>query len=93
MSSQHSDQNRSGKWFVASAACHGGTLFLYPALICGCHFHLVGLIVGTLPIAWAGYTLLSYTGLAERLLAYANSLTALSWIYLLWDSNLQFFYR
>lgn len=93
MNPQDGEQNRSRKWFVASLAWHGGTFFLYPALICGCHFHLDGLIVGTLPVAWAGYALLSYSGSAERFLAYTNSIAALGWFYRLWDSNLRFLYR
>ncbi len=85
--------DRWRRWFGISIAVHLGTFFLYPALICGCHFHLVAVPIGFVPVVWGGFTLVTYRATGERILGYINAALAFGWLYLAWDSNLQFALR
>lgn len=66
------------------------TFLFYPALICGCHFHLIAVPIGLIPVAWGGFTLVTYQAMGERILGYINTALAIGWLYLAWDSNIQF---
>lgn len=79
-------------WLPASIALHASTFALYPAFICGCHFHPSGLVVATVPIALGAFMLAHYSLFGERLVAYANGALAVSWFYYVWTSNLQFLF-
>ena len=83
--------DRWPRWRPISLAVHLGTFLLYPALICGCpHFHLIAVPVGLVPVAWGGFTLVTYHTTGERILGYINAAMAFGWLYMAWDSNLQF---
>lgn len=85
--------DRWQRWLGISLGVHLGSLFFYPALICGCHFHLIAVPVGLVPVAWGGFTLVTYHATGERILGYINAALAFGWLYLAWDSNLQFVFR
>ena len=85
--------DRWGRWFCISLGVHLLTFLSYPILICGCHFHVSAVPVGFVPVEWGGFTLLTYRTLGERILAHLNTALALGWLYLIWDSNLQFAFR
>jgi hypothetical protein len=82
--------DRWRKWFGVSMGIHFGTFIFYPMLICGCHFHLIALVVSSGPMVWGGYTLLNYQAAGERITAYLNTALTLGWLYLAWESNLRF---
>ena len=92
-SSGASVSDRWRRWSGISLAVHLGTLLVYPAAICGCHFHLVAVPFGFVPVVWGGFTLVTYQAIGERVVGYINAALAFGWLYLAWDSNLQFAFR
>ena len=79
------------RWWlgISFGVCLGSLLF-YSALICGCHFHLIAVPVGLVPVVWGGFTLVTYHTFGERILGYLNTVLAFGWLYLTWHSNLKF---
>lgn len=65
------------------------TFLLYPAFICGCHFHPIAVPVGLIPVLWGSYTLVTYRDIRECILAYINTLLAIGWLYISWETNIQ----
>ena len=94
-SAPHDDPaiDRWRRWLGISLAVHLGTFLLYPALICRCHFHRIAVPVALVPVVWCGFTLVTYHATGERILGYINAALAFGWLYLAWDSNLQFAFR
>ena len=80
-------------WLGLSLGVHLGSVLIYPALICGCHFHLIAVLVGLVPVVWGGFTLVTYQATGERILGYINTALAIGWLVLAWDSNLQFAFK
>lgn len=85
--------SRWRRWLFVSLIIQILTFLFYPACICGCHFHLVAVPVGLIPVGWAAYTFARYRGRGERAISYANVALAIGWLYLAWDSNLMFAFR
>jgi hypothetical protein len=85
--------DRWRRWLGLSLGIQLGTLFLYPALVCGCHFNPLAFLFSLMPVAWAGFTLLTYQAPGERILAYANLAVTFGWFHLEWVNNLQFLFR
>jgi len=85
--------DRGRRWFGITLGVQLGTFLFYPALICGCHFHLIAVPVGLIPVAWGGFTLVTYQAVGERILGYVNTALAIGWLYLAWESNIQFAFR
>ena len=89
----HSDNSRPTRarsWTLKTVLVHCFSFLLYPAFICGCHFSLIGLIFTFVPIGWGFYLLASYETRSERFTAYIATALSIAWIYLSWESNLQF---
>ena len=82
--------DRWPRWCAYSFVVQISTWFFYPAFICGCHFHVIAVPVGLIPVVWGGITLFGYRTLGERILGYINTALAVGWLYLAWDSNIQF---
>ncbi len=53
-------------------------------------FHSEALVAGMVPVGWAGFTFLASSSRRERLIAYINAALAIGWLFLAWDSNIQF---
>jgi hypothetical protein len=85
--------DRLRRWLWTTLAVQVGTLILYPAAICGCHFHSEAVVIGAAPLVWAGFTFLAYNSWRERLICYLNAALAIGWMLLEWDSNIQFAFR
>jgi len=85
--------DRTRLWVWTTLAVQIGALILYPATVCGCHFHSEALVAGMVPVMWAGFTFLAYGSSKERLVAYVNAAVAIGWLFLAWDSNIQFAFR
>jgi hypothetical protein len=81
--------DRWRRWFNISLGVHLSTILCYPALIRGCHCHMIAVPVGLVPVVWGGYTLVTHQAVGERVLGYINGALAFGWLYLAWDSNLQ----
>ncbi len=81
------------RWLAISLGVHLGSFLLYPALICGCHFHPIAVPVSLVPVVWGGFTLAACHATGERILGYINAALASAWLYFAWDSNLQFAFR
>ena len=82
--------SRAGAWSVRTALVHAVSLLIYPAPICGCHFHVAALIFSLLPIGWGFYLLVGRETWGERITAYAATLLSFAWIYFAWESSIQF---
>ena len=81
-------------WSGITLAVQLGTWIVYPALLFRCsQFHPIAVPVGLLPVAWGGFTLVTYRTMAERILGYINAAIAIGWLYVAWDSNLQYVSR
>ena len=85
--------SRAGAWPVRTALVHAISLPLYPAFICGCHFHISALIFSLIPIGWGFCLLVSYETWGERVTAYVATVLSFAWIYFAWDSNIQFIHN
>ena len=92
-SASMSAMDRTRRWVWTTLAVQVGTFILYPAAICGCHFHSEAVLIGAVPVAWGGYTFLAYSSWKERLISYVNGVLAIGWLFLEWDSNIQFAFR
>lgn len=69
------------------------SVFVYPMLICGCHFHLIAVVPTLAPTAWSVFLLMSYRTRAERIGSWAAFGFAMLWIWAGIDSNLKFILR
>jgi hypothetical protein len=82
--------DRWRRWCGITLAVQLGTFIFYSALICGCHFHWSAVPVGLIPVAWSGFTLVSYHALGERIVSYVTTAFAIGWLYFAWVSNIRF---
>jgi hypothetical protein len=79
-------------WLGVTLGVHIATLLIYPAAICGCHFHALAAIVGAFPILWTGFVLLAARSLREWIIAIVNLGISVGWIAVEWNSNLRFLF-
>jgi hypothetical protein len=82
--------DRSDGWIRVTLVVQLLSFFLYPAFICGCHFFVEAIPVSAIPIIWGFYPYFFYRTKREHLVGYANGALSVFWMYLAWDSNLQF---
>lgn len=75
---------------VISAGIFCGSVFIYPMLICGCHFHLSAAIATFVPLAWSVWLLASYQTAMGRFGSWLSFLVACAWLWIGYDSNLKF---
>ncbi len=68
-------------------------LFFYPALICGCHFHIDAAIVTIIPLLWSVFILATYQTKWGRVGSWMGFLLACFWLWVGFESNLQFSLR
>ncbi|MES2568890.1 MAG: hypothetical protein V4710_02410 [Verrucomicrobiota bacterium] len=77
-------------WLLITFGVQFFVILLYPALVCGCHFHPIAVPVSLVPAAWNAFSLFTAHTSGERILAYINSALAAGWLYTEWEANTQF---
>lgn len=85
--------DRSGRWIQLTIIIQILSFFLYPAFICGCHYHAEAIPAGAVPIVWGFYAFLCYRTKRERWIGYINGALSIFWLFFSWESNLQFLFR
>jgi hypothetical protein len=88
----HTVVDRWRSWLAISGAMHLSVLLLFPAIFCGCHFHVLAVPVCLAPVVWGFFTVLAYRTNRERILAYINGVMGIVWLYIAWASNIQFLF-
>ena len=82
--------DRTRRWVWTTLALQVGVLVAYPAFVCGCHFNYAALVLGMIPVGWAGFTLFASRSWKERAVAFVNALLIVPWLLLAWHLNIQF---
>jgi len=87
---------RKSRWLqrlLITLACAAGFLLLFPATICGCHFHAVAVPVMLAPIGWGVFALLTYRDRKEQIVGWLAFLLGLGPVWIGFESNLVFLFR
>jgi hypothetical protein len=66
---------------------------LYPAFICGCHFHAEAALVNAIPVCWGFFALVTYRNHAERIVGWLAFGLAIFSVWIGFESNLVFAFR
>jgi len=80
----------SSLWLALTLPAHGVGFLFFVTLICGCHFHLYAALISAIPIACGT---LAFFACRNRFIAYGNGLLVIAWLFIAWQSNLQFLFR
>src|SRR5262245_31433521 len=78
------------RWLWTTAGVQFGSFFLYPMFICGCHFHSEAIRPSAVPILWGFYPYFFYRTKREHWIGYVNGALSVFWLFLAWESNIQF---
>jgi hypothetical protein len=77
-------------WLSATLPVHGGAFLFFGLLICGCHFHLFAALISAIPILLG---LVAFFLCRNQVVAYVNGFLVIAWLFIAWQSNLQFLFR
>lgn len=90
------DQPHSSRWkerLAVTIAVVAAFFLLFPATICGCHFHPEALAVSLVPIAWGLFALVTYRDRKEQIVGWTAFGFALFSAWAGFEGNLIFAFR
>ncbi len=83
-------RDRAAFWALSLGTIHVLSLMLYPAFICGCHFHAKALPVAAIPILAGVYPFVAFRTRRERCVGYIGICASAAWVVYVWNSNIIF---
>lgn len=86
-------ESRSRRRLYITIAIAVGFLFLYPAFICGCHFHVEAALVNAVPFCWGFFALVTYRDTEEQIVGWLAFGLAMLSVWMGFESNLIFAFK
>lgn len=80
-------------WMLATVLVNILSYLIYGMFICGCHFHSRAVPFGVVPPAWGLFVFIVHFRTKEKLLRNLGIGSALFWIFISWESNIQFYFQ